>query len=74
MLDNNPVPEGYQGRCQYCGKPLALEVDAPEDVSSPICATHRHPGFCGEACARAYEILRGEDREESEEIYRAGAT
>jgi len=30
--------------------------------------------FCSEACAEAYEILLQEDSEESEEIFRAGAT
>lgn len=73
MLDRELEPEGFEGRCKYCGKRLSEEgagSHVPEFQGGARIALH----FCSEECAKAYESLTNETREEFEEIYRAGAT
>lgn len=73
MVDRDPVPEGFEKRCIYCGRELVEEV-AETHIVTPR-GGYRYPKhFCSEECANAYESLTEEIREESEEIYRAGAT
>ena len=73
MLDREPDPEGFEGRCKYCGKhltELGAYCHVPEFQGGVKIALH----FCNEACAKAYASLTNEDREEFEEVFRAGAT
>ena len=73
MLDRDPAPEGFESRCLYCGRQLtdrgAYASDAKFRSGAEIVFR-----FCGTACKEAYMSLTNEQREEFEEVYRAGAT
>lgn len=73
MLDREPDEEGFEHRCRYCGRHISkpeIEQDFPEFEGGLEFALH----FCSKACSEAYASLTNEDREEFEEVYRAGAT
>lgn len=70
MVDREPAPEGHKHRCTYCGK-LLVE----EELIYAMPGKSRVPlPFCSEACINAYGENLGDESEESEDIYRAGAT
>ena len=72
-MDRDPVPEGFAKRCLHCGREL-VEGATKAHIVTPVGGYRYLSHFCSEECANAYESLAEEIREESEEIYRAGAT
>ncbi len=70
MIDREPAAEGHRHRCTFCGK---LILDEELIYAMPGKNTVALP-FCSEKCANAYETDLGDESEESEDIYRAGAT
>ena len=73
MLDRDPAPEGFGSRCIYCGRQLT-DRSADSDVAAFRSGAEIAARFCSKACEEAYESLTNGERDESEEIYRAGAT
>jgi C4-type Zn-finger protein len=71
-MDREPAPEGFEGRCLYCGRRLTgLKTSYHLPYMGEVPEIAR---FCSEECARAYEATTEEELEEFEEIERAGAT
>lgn len=73
MLDRDPAPEGFEGRCIYCGRQL-VEPGSTQDVPKFQGGVEVAVRFCSDVCEKAYRSLTDEDWEELEEILRAGAT
>ena len=73
MLDRDPAPEGFQSRCIYCGRQL-IERDAQGEAAAFRSGAGIAVRLCSKACEKAYRSLTNEERDEFEEICRAGAT
>ncbi len=73
MLDRDPAPEGFESRCSYCGRQLIDRGAQGEDAAFRSGARIA-VRLCSKACEEAYRSLTNEERDEFEDIYRAGAT
>ena len=71
-MDKNPAPEGFEGTCLQCGRPLTgMTTSYHVPTYGGVTVTAR---FCSEECAKAYKTYVNEYWEEFEDIERAGAT